>query len=157
MERDLDHGDIGLESAATLALVNNLGSALRQQGKTEEAAPFYERGYQAQLRLHGPGHTSTLIAFNNLARLRVDQGRAGEILDALRQNVADGVRAAAVAVAITDERFGADLDGMPRHERPSNGAATAGTPSKTPSASSKKTARQRTLFSLSATEWAFLP
>lgn len=83
----------GPDHAATLALVNNLGSALRQQGKTEEAAPFYERGYQAQLRLHGPGHTSTLIAFNNLARLRVDQGRAGEILDALRQNVADGVRA----------------------------------------------------------------
>ena len=59
----------------------------------EQAAPYYERGYEAQLRLHGPGHTSTLIAFNNLARLRVDQGRAGEILDALRQNVADGARA----------------------------------------------------------------
>ena len=83
----------GADHAATLSLVKNLGSALRQQGKVEQAAPYYERGYEAQLRLHGPQHTSTLIAFNNLARLRVDQGRAGEILEALRQNVADGERA----------------------------------------------------------------
>jgi len=33
------------------------------------------------------------------------------------------VRAAAVAVAVTDECYGADLDGLPRHEEPQSGAA----------------------------------
>jgi tetratricopeptide (TPR) repeat protein len=77
----------GPDHYATLALVNNLGAALRQQGRTAEAAPYYERGYDAQLRLRGQDHPATVIALNNYALLRIDQGRAAEVIDALPQNL----------------------------------------------------------------------
>jgi non-specific serine/threonine protein kinase/serine/threonine-protein kinase len=78
----------GPEHGVTMAVVNNLGAAFRQQGKTEEAAPFYERGYVTQSRLRGAEHPNTLIAFNNLALLRIDQGRAAEVVDLLPENLA---------------------------------------------------------------------
>lgn len=83
----------GHDHYATLSVVNNLGAALRQQGHTAEAAPYYERGYDAQLRLRGPEHPQTVIALNNYALLRIDQDRAAEIVDELPQNLQRAQRA----------------------------------------------------------------
>jgi len=72
---------------ATLVVINNLGAALRQQGKTSEAAPYYQRAYQARLLLDGSEHPNTLVVFSNFALLRIDQGRAAEVIGALPENL----------------------------------------------------------------------
>ncbi len=71
----------GVDHSSVLTLINNLGAALRQQGKWMEAAPYYERAFESFRRLRGERHPNTLIAEGNLALLRVDQGRAAEVVE----------------------------------------------------------------------------
>ena len=57
-----------------LRLVSNLGSFIRQQGRNEEARPYYERAVQLAQKLYGPGGTAAVMTQSNLSLLLRDAG-----------------------------------------------------------------------------------
>lgn len=65
----------GLEHPVTANVLNNLGSAIRLQGRNEEARPLYERVLKINRKLYGPGHLRTLYSETNLALLLRDAGQ----------------------------------------------------------------------------------
>lgn len=74
----------GEDSAMMMRVRNNLGGALRQQGKIEEAGPHYEFAYQHALRQHGQSHRLTLISRHNHANWLLDAGQVQQALDEQR-------------------------------------------------------------------------
>ena len=64
------------EDSSMLAMVhNNLGGALRQQGKVEEAGPHYRFAYEFNLAHNGPEAPNTFMARHNLANWLLDDGQ----------------------------------------------------------------------------------
>jgi len=57
-----------------MRLVSNLGGAIRQQGRNEDARPYYERVAALALKLYGPTNPSTVVAESNLSLLLRDAG-----------------------------------------------------------------------------------
>lgn len=77
----------GEDSSMTLVVVGNLAGALRQQGKIEEAGPFYLRAadhFEASL---GPDAPFSLMTRHNYGNWLLDMGRAQEALE-LQRDVA---------------------------------------------------------------------
>lgn len=70
------------EESAMLAMVhNNLGGALRQQGKVEEAGPHYRYAYEYNLEHSGAEAPNTLMARHNLANWLLDDGQIEKAYD----------------------------------------------------------------------------
>ena len=86
------------ENSSMLAMVhNNLGGALRQQGKVEEAGPHYRFAYEFNLSHNGPEAPNTFMARHNLANWLLDDG---QIQKAYEEQVA--------CLEISERIFGAD-------------------------------------------------
>lgn len=69
------------ENSSMLAMVHgNLGGALRQQGKVEEAGPHYRFAYQFNLHQGGPEAPNTIMTRHNLANWLLDDGQVGAAL-----------------------------------------------------------------------------
>ena len=71
----------GADSAMMMRVRNNLGGALRQQGKIEEAGPHYEFAYDYALHRNGPTHRLTLMTRHNHANWLLDAGHVRQALD----------------------------------------------------------------------------
>ena len=65
-------------SLAAVNSVNNMGSLLREQGKLEEAEPFYRLALEGWERTLGRDHPSTLTSVKNLGVLLQSQGKLTE-------------------------------------------------------------------------------
>jgi non-specific serine/threonine protein kinase/serine/threonine-protein kinase len=65
---------LGPDHPNTIILVSNLGSAIRQLGRNDEARPYYERVLATHLKLNGPEHYMSVAAESNLALLLRDAG-----------------------------------------------------------------------------------
>ncbi|WP_440223435.1 tetratricopeptide repeat protein [Dokdonella sp. MW10] len=78
-------------SRFALMIEGNLGGALRQQGKVEEAGPYYQRTYENYLRLFGPDHMRSMQAAHNYANWLLDAGRIAEAL-AMQRSALEAMR-----------------------------------------------------------------
>ena len=88
------------ENSAMLAMVhNNLGGALRQQGKVEEAGPHYRYAFDFNLEQNGPQAPNTIMARHNLANWLLDAGQAETALEEQQ-----------ACLALSESVFGADHD-----------------------------------------------
>lgn len=88
------------ENSAMLAMVhNNLGGALRQQGKVEEAGPHYHYAFDFNLQRNGPQAPNTIIARHNRANWLLDAGQAQAALDEQQ-----------ACLELSERVFGADQD-----------------------------------------------
>ena len=88
---------LGAEHSNTLVMVSNLGSSIRNQGRLDEARPYYERVLDSNLKLHGPDHYLSVSAESNLARLLRDLGEFPE-----------AERHARLSIAHMDKAYGPD-------------------------------------------------
>lgn len=70
----------GPDHIALSATVGNLAGSLRQQGRPEEALPYYFRAVELIRRVHGPDHPRSLVAEHNLGNGLRDVGRIDEAL-----------------------------------------------------------------------------
>jgi non-specific serine/threonine protein kinase/serine/threonine-protein kinase len=57
-----------------MRLVSNLGGAIRQQDRNEDARPYYERVAALSLKLYGPNTPATAVSESNLSLLLRDAG-----------------------------------------------------------------------------------
>ena len=88
------------EDSAMLAMVhNNLGGALRQQGKVEEAGPHYHYAYEFNLQHNGPQAPNTIMARHNLANWLLDAGQPQKAWEEQQE-----------CLALSERVFGADHD-----------------------------------------------
>jgi non-specific serine/threonine protein kinase/serine/threonine-protein kinase len=78
-------------------MLNNYGGAIRQQGRNEEARPYYERGVALAYKLYGADSYRTVIAESNLSLLLRDADQ----LDQAEKH-------ARIAVQHAAKAFGAD-------------------------------------------------
>lgn len=68
----------GADHPATLIVVGNLGGAIRQQGRNEEARPYYERAFEGWRERGGPASPAAVGSETNLALLLRDAGQLDE-------------------------------------------------------------------------------
>ncbi len=68
----------GTESSMVAMVHGNLGGALRQQNKIEEAGPHYRFAYDFNLKHDGPEAPNTIMTRHNLANWMLDAGEAKE-------------------------------------------------------------------------------
>jgi tetratricopeptide (TPR) repeat protein len=80
--------------------MNNVASAYREVGRTDEARSMFEQTLEMKRKVQGAGLPTTIVTMNNLASLYVDDGR----LD-------DAERLYREAVELTQDKEG---PGMPR-------------------------------------------
>ena len=65
----------GNDHPETLVLINNIGGMLQNQGKLEEALPFYTEALEGSRRVLGNQHSQTLAYINNMGALFEAQGK----------------------------------------------------------------------------------
>ncbi|HEY6984515.1 MAG TPA: tetratricopeptide repeat protein, partial [Rhodanobacteraceae bacterium] len=94
---EIDERMFGPEHPVTHTAVNNLGGAIRGQGRNEEARPYYERALKLAYKIYGPEAYPTVIAENNLSLLLRDVGDLGE-----------AEKHARISVERADKAFGSD-------------------------------------------------
>ncbi len=78
----------GEDSAHTANVRGMLGSALREQGKVQEAGPHYRAAMEWNTRRHGPESLSALIARHNHANWLLAAGHATQSRDEQRASLA---------------------------------------------------------------------
>jgi non-specific serine/threonine protein kinase/serine/threonine-protein kinase len=83
----------GADHPATLIVVGNLGGAIRQQGRNEEARPYYERAFEGWRKRNGPTSPASVSSETNLALLLRDAGQ----LDAAERHARSAASNADVA------------------------------------------------------------
>jgi non-specific serine/threonine protein kinase/serine/threonine-protein kinase len=66
---------LGADHPFTAINAGNMGSALIQQGRNEEALPWMQRAYDQLLKTLGPDSRSTLLYEHNLAAVLRDMGQ----------------------------------------------------------------------------------
>jgi tetratricopeptide (TPR) repeat protein len=69
----------------TLTAINNLAGSLRQQGRPEEALPYYREVLDGFVALYGEGHPRSLIARHNFGNGMLDVGRPDESVELHRE------------------------------------------------------------------------
>ncbi|MEN1728344.1 MAG: protein kinase [Pseudomonadota bacterium] len=73
----------------TLSAISNLAGSLRQQGRPNDALPFYQESMEGLLDLYGPLHPNSLIARYNLGNCLLDLDRADESVVLHREALRD--------------------------------------------------------------------
>lgn len=76
---------LGDEHPQTLDALNNLSTALQNQGRASEALPLLEEVVEARRRVEGDGQASTLTSMSNLGGVLIDLGRSAEALPLYRE------------------------------------------------------------------------
>ena len=89
----------------TSALLNNLASLLKDQGKLDEAEPLYSEALAAKREVLGERHPDTLAGMNKLASLLRSQGKLDEAEPLYRE-------ALAAMMEVLGERHPDTLEGM---------------------------------------------
>ena len=69
-------------------LLNNLGELLQDQGKLDEAAPYYEQALAIDKKVYGEEHPDVATGLNNLASLLYGQGKLDEAAPYVEQSLA---------------------------------------------------------------------
>ncbi len=65
---------LGAKHPNTMIVVSNFGSALRSQGRLDEATPYYQRMLDTNLEQNGADHFLSVSAENNYAQLLLERG-----------------------------------------------------------------------------------
>ena len=70
----------GNDHPDTLILINNMGAMLQDQGKQDEAMPYYKEALEGSRRVLGIDHPKTLAYINNMGTLLQEQGKQDEAI-----------------------------------------------------------------------------
>ena len=75
---------LGDEHPDTLRSINGMGNLLSDQGKYDEAMPYYVEALETSRRVLGDEHPGTLSSINNMGNLLSSQGKYEEAMPYVR-------------------------------------------------------------------------